>query len=78
MAEIFLGNIRGPKGDTGPQGPKGDPFKYSDFTSEQLDAIKGPKGDTPTRGVDYFTSDDIQYIVDEVISHFGNGDEEKY
>lgn len=27
------------------QGPKGDPFRYEDFTSEQLEALKGPKGD---------------------------------
>nr|DAR23966.1 MAG TPA: collagen triple helix repeat protein [Caudoviricetes sp.] len=29
----------------GPQGPKGEPFRYSDFTAEQLNALKGPKGD---------------------------------
>lgn len=29
----------------GPPGPKGEPFKYSDFTQDQLDALKGPKGD---------------------------------
>lgn len=27
------------------QGPKGDPFRYEDFTPEQLEALKGPKGD---------------------------------
>ena len=27
------------------RGPKGEPFKYSDFTQEQLAALKGPKGD---------------------------------
>ena len=27
------------------KGPKGEPFKYSDFTQEQLAALKGPKGD---------------------------------
>ena len=27
------------------KGPKGEPFKYSDFTQEQLNALKGPKGD---------------------------------
>ena len=39
---------RGEQGLTGPAGPKGDkgePFKYSDFTPEQLAALKGPKGD---------------------------------
>ena len=29
----------------GAQGPKGEPFRYSDFTQEQLNALKGPKGD---------------------------------
>ena len=29
----------------GPPGAKGEPFKYSDFTQEQLNALKGPKGD---------------------------------
>lgn len=29
----------------GPPGPKGEPFKFSDFTQEQLNALKGPKGD---------------------------------
>ena len=29
----------------GTPGPKGEPFKYSDFTQDQLNALKGPKGD---------------------------------
>ncbi len=29
-----------------PKGDKGDPFVYTDFTAEQLEALKGPKGDT--------------------------------
>ena len=28
----------------GPQGPKGDPFLYSDFTPEQLEGLRGPQG----------------------------------
>ena len=36
----------------GPQGPKGEPFRYSDFTQEQLNALKGPKGDTGLPGKD--------------------------
>ena len=36
---------QGPRGEAGPKGDKGDPFKYSDFTPEQLAALKGPKGD---------------------------------
>ena len=26
-------------------GPKGDPFKYEDFTAEQLEALRGPQGE---------------------------------
>lgn len=29
----------------GPQGDKGDPFKYEDFTQKQLNSLKGDKGD---------------------------------
>lgn len=38
----------GPAGPTGPMGPKGDkgePFRYEDFTPEQLANLKGPKGE---------------------------------
>lgn len=51
MARFKLGNIKGPKGDRGEQGPKGDPFRYSDFTQEQLNALKGPKGDKGDEGI---------------------------
>lgn len=41
---------QGARGDTGEQGPpgvqgeKGEPFRYEDFTPEQLEALRGPKG----------------------------------
>lgn len=35
----------GPPGKDGVNGLKGEPFKYSDFTAEQLQALRGPKGD---------------------------------
>ena len=38
-------------GDTGPQGPKGEPFTYSDFTPEQLAGLKGDKGDQGIQGI---------------------------
>lgn len=31
---------------------KGEPFKYADFTPEQLEALKGPKGDPGSKGED--------------------------
>lgn len=48
----------GPKGE---QGEKGDPFVYSDFTAEQLDALKGEKGEPGAKGEDgkSFTYDDF-------------------
>lgn len=45
-------NIKGPQG-VGRQGPKGDPFKYSDFTSEQLASLKGEKGDPGDPGLPF-------------------------
>lgn len=40
-----LNSLKGEQGPIGPPGPKGEPFKFSDFTQEQLNALKGPKGD---------------------------------
>lgn len=34
----------------GPQGEKGDPFRYEDFTADQLAALKGEKGDKGDKG----------------------------
>lgn len=47
----------------GPQGPKGEPFRYSDFTQDQLNALKGPKGDKgePFRYSD-FTEEQLQAL----------------
>lgn len=52
---------QGPPGAAGLPGPKGEPFKYSDFTSEQLASLKGPKGDKgePFRYSD-FTTEQLQ------------------
>ena len=47
----------------GPPGPKGDPFRFSDFTQEQLNALKGPKGDKgePFKYSD-FTAEQLQAL----------------
>ena len=42
-----IATIKGEKGDTG---EKGEPFRYEDFTEEQLLNLKGPKGDTGEKG----------------------------
>ena len=46
MARVLIGNIKGPKGDTGPAGPAG-------ATGPQ-----GAAGYTPVKGKDYFTEAD--------------------
>ena len=33
------------KGDPGPKGDKGEPFRFEDFTPEQLEQLRGPKGE---------------------------------
>ena len=45
---------QGPRGEQGPKGDKGDPFRYEDFTPEQLAALKGPKGDDGKNGLSAF------------------------
>ena len=50
--EFISGEIPTVKGD------KGDPFTYSDFTQEQLEALKGTDGYTPIKGTDYFDGQD--------------------
>lgn len=41
----WLESLKGRNGERG-----GEPFKFSDFTSEQLELLKGPKGDTGPAG----------------------------
>ena len=41
-------------GTQGIKGDKGDPFRYEDFTPEQLQALKGPKGDKGEDGLSAF------------------------
>lgn len=58
--EIFVRTEQGPKGEQGIQGErgeqgekgdKGEPFRYEDFTEEQLLLLKGEKGDKGERGL---------------------------
>lgn len=64
----------------GADGAKGDPFTYADFTPEQLETLRGPQGPqgepgprgadghTPVKGTDYWTADDQQTIVNDVLA----------
>ena len=46
----WLDSLKGLQGPQGEPGPKGAPFRYEDFTPEQLEALKGPKGDKGDKG----------------------------
>ena len=52
VIDIVIPGAQGLPGEQGTQGPKGDPFRYEDFTPEQLAALKGPKGDKGEDGRD--------------------------
>ena len=48
----WLDSLKGLQGPQGEPGPKGDPFRYEDFTPEQLQGLKGLKGDKGEDGRD--------------------------
>lgn len=50
----WLDSLKGLQGPQGEPGLKGDPFRYEDFTPEQLAALKGPKGDKGDDGLSAF------------------------
>ena len=52
VIDIVIPGAQGLPGEQGARGPKGDPFRYEDFTPEQLEALKGPKGDKGEDGRD--------------------------
>lgn len=51
VIDIVIPGAQGLPGEQGARGPKGDPFRYEDFTPEQLEALKGPKGDKGEDGL---------------------------
>ena len=54
VIDIVIPGAQGLPGEQGKRGPKGDPFRYEDFTAEQLEALKGPKGDKGEDGLSAF------------------------
>ena len=56
----------GANGETGPQGPKGDP------------GTPGAAGHTPVKGADYWTAEDKQEIVNDVLAALPDGTEVAY
>ena len=51
VIDVVIPGAQGLPGEQGKRGPKGDPFRYEDFTPEQLAALKGPKGDKGEDGL---------------------------
>lgn len=56
----------------GTKGSKGDPFKYSDFTSEQLESLKGPAGKDGTGITLKSSKEECTQIGDAYIDGDGN------
>ena len=54
VIDIVIPGAQGLPGEQGMRGPKGDPFRYEDFTPEQLTTLKGPKGDKGEDGLSAF------------------------
>lgn len=42
--------LKGPKGDAGLPGPKGEPLRFEDLTESQKQQLKGEKGDRGEKG----------------------------
>lgn len=81
---------KGDKGDAGEQGPqgeqgiqgvqgeKGDPGADGSPGKDGADGAPGADGYTPQKGVDYYTDDDKQEMVNAVLAALLNGDEVSY
>ena len=48
------------------------------FEGTEEEWLESLKGETPVKGEDYFTDEDIQEIVSEVLEALPNGDEVSY
>ena len=71
--EEWLDSLIGPKGDIGPQGPKGDKGLQGDIGPQGPKGDAGKNGTTPLKGVDYWTESDIQEIHSYIDSKIAEG-----
>ena len=62
VIDIVIPGAQGLPGEQGTRGPKGDPFRYEDFTPEQLQALKGPKGEDGRDGTSA-TADNVHQLL---------------
>lgn len=56
------------KGETGPQGQKGEPGEMGPPGERGLQGEQGPPGHTPVKNADYFTNDEIEEIINNAAS----------
>ena len=61
--------IQGEKGEKGDQGIQGIQGEKGDKGDQGIQGEKGENGYTPQRGIDYWTSEDVETIVNEAISN---------
>ena len=40
-----------------------------------IPALKGNKGDTPVKGLDYYTEEEKQELIEEILARIVNGNE---
>lgn len=64
--------LQGPQGIQGPAGNDGAPG------ANGSDGVDGQDGYTPVRGIDYWTSADQEYIINQVIASFVDGEGVEY
>lgn len=70
FTEEQLESLKGPKGDKGDPGPIGEPGPKGDHGEKGDVGPQGPKGEdgaTPRKGVDYFTEEDKQQIISQIL-----------
>ena len=63
----YLKGAQGEKGDPGEQGPQGPQGEQGIQGEQGPQGPQGEKGDTPIKGEDYFTQEDIDEMVKNVI-----------
>ncbi len=64
---VFKTDIPGPKGDTGPQGEPGPTGADGAQGPQGPQGPAGADGYTPQRGVDYWTSADVEEVVTQAV-----------
>lgn len=64
--------IQGAQGIQGPEGPKGEQG------NQGVQGPQGPAGKTPEKGVDYWTPEDKQEIINDVLPKVTDEDEGKF